>query len=100
MHWVFSGFFQKNLFKITIPAVKITGNTDSTPPTPRSNDTVVPAPDHCPSTVGKTKMTLDPIDNSLFLNPTASAEEGSAVVLTDEEENEFGEFLLDAVDWL
>lgn len=99
MHWVFSGFF-KNPFKITIPAVKITGNTDPTPPTPRSNDTVVPAPDHCPSTVGKNKMTLDPIDNSLFLNPTASAEEGSAVVLTDEEENEFGEFLLDAVDWL
>ncbi|MGK3754538.1 MAG: hypothetical protein ACI8RD_006847 [Bacillariaceae sp.] len=53
--------------------------------------TLVPKPATAPTT-------LDPIDSSLF---PVKEEDKLPVLLTDEEnEDEFGEFLLDAVQWL
>jgi hypothetical protein len=79
--------------KITIPAVKITGAAPTFPILP--DDTML-SPEPCLSDTAK----LDPIDSALFPNPMDDA----VAVLsgTDEEEDvvEFGEFLLDAVDWL
>jgi len=50
-----------------------------------------------PTMVVQKSVTLDPIDSSLF----PVKEENLPALLTDEEnEDEFGEFLLDAVQWL
>jgi len=69
--------------------VKITGSA----PVPLLPDDSLFSPDPCLSEAVK----LDPIDSALF--PTLDDE--VAAVLTDEgEDPEFGEFLLDAVDWL
>lgn len=79
--------------KITIPAVKI---TDAVPSFPILPDDELLAPEPCLSAIK-----LEPIDSSLFLCPLD--DEAAAVLsTTDEEEDvtEFGEFLLDAVDWL
>ena len=58
------------------------------------------SPDACTSSVK-----LAPIDSSLFPNPTVvkDAEVMPTLLSSDEEghdDPEFGEFLLDAVDWL
>lgn len=47
--------------------------------------------------VGPT-TTLDPIDSSLF--PVKDEEKLPALLSDEENEDEFGEFLLDAVQWL
>jgi hypothetical protein len=80
--------------KITIPAVKITGAVPSFPILPDDEELLAPEP--CLSAIK-----LEPIDSTLF--PCPLDEEAAAVLsTTDEEEDvtEFGEFLLDAVDWL
>jgi len=106
--------------------VKITPDVPALPFLPKSEDSisvlpslekclskdVVPhvAPDKCNSSIYNsindtkkrtmavpTRTNLDPIDSSLFL----VNESKLPALLTDEEnEDEFGEFLLDAVQWL
>jgi hypothetical protein len=79
--------------KITIPAVKITGAVPSFPILP---DDGLLAPEPCLSAIK-----WEPIDSTLF--PFPLDEEAAAVLSTtdeDEDVTEFGEFLLDAVDWL
>ena len=79
--------------KITIPAVKIT-DAPAFPLLPTSEDSIMP-PDACLSS--NTNVKLAPIDSALF----PVKEEKLPTLLTDEEnEDEFGEFLLDAVQWL
>ena len=80
-------------FKITIPAVKI---ADAVPAIPLlQSDVPVLPPEACVSSTAGIK--LDPIDSALF----SAKEEKLPDLLTDEEaEDEFGEFLLDAVQWL
>jgi hypothetical protein len=78
--------------KITIPAVKITGAVPTFPILP---DDELLAPEPCLSAIK-----LEPIDSTLFPCPL---DEAAAVLSTtdeDEDVTEFGEFLLDAVDWL
>lgn len=96
-----------------IPAVKI-ADAPALPLFPQSEDSIdnLTSPEACLSggTVTRTKsshhrspvtgttVTLDPIDSSLF---PVKQDEGLPALLTDEEnEDEFGEFLLDAVQWL
>jgi len=89
--------------KITIPAVKITGNTRAPtfPDLPTSssttNDTLL-TPDPCLSDTVK----LDPIDSALFPSPATEDDSSSDAVLStdEEEESELGAFLMDAVEWL
>ena len=84
--------------KITIPAVKITGDTaeavfqdeDLAPYPCSSEESMAMDADELLHQV------LDPIDSSLF----TVKEEEVAILSGSEEENDFGEFLLDAVDWL
>jgi hypothetical protein len=73
--------------------VKITGSTPL-PLLPHEEALLSPDP-----VTSVSAIKLDPIDSTLFPCPR---EDGMATLLTDEEENEaeFGEFLLDAVDWL
>ena len=100
--------------KITIPAVKITG-TEAAPaaaddadavPTSNEDDVATAAPEDstgaAPDPVGSTwnadvedllQVALDPIDASLF--PVVSDDSTDLAA-----EDEFGEFLMDAVDWL
>ena len=92
-----------------IPAVKISTVAPALPFLPKSEDsvTIMPTPEACHSAetpeparssnaYGTT--TLDPIDSSLF---PVKEEPKLPVLLSDEEnEDEFGEFLLDAVQWL
>lgn len=79
--------------KITIPAVKIT-DAPAFPLLPTSEDSLLP-PDTCLSS--NTEVKLAPIDSNLF----PVKEEKLPALLSDEEtEDEFGEFLLDAVQWL
>ena len=79
--------------KITIPAVKI-ADAPTFPLLPTSEDSILP-PDACLSSTPDVK--LAPIDSNLF----PVKEERLPALLTDEEnEDEFGEFLLDAVQWL
>ena len=100
--------------------MKITTVTPALPFLPKSDVavTIMPTPEACLSGVVKTKnvqsganetleinrskssapTTLDPIDSSLF---PVKEEEKIPTILSDEEnEDEFGEFLLDAVQWL
>jgi hypothetical protein len=81
-------------FKITIPAVKI---IDAVPAVPLLGviDAILP-PETCLSS-STSGIKLAPIDSTLF----ATKEEKLPDLMTDEEnEDEFGEFLLDAVQWL
>ena len=89
---------------ITIPAVKIADVGPAFPELPSSDDAILP-PDTCVSSStaaakvasAPSAVKLDPIDSTLF----PSKEERLPTLLTDEEnEDEFGEFLLDAVQWL
>lgn len=99
--------------KITIPAVKIvTGSAASAPPSlPNLPDESMLNPDPCPSTTtpgtpavsSGPSYKLERIDSALFPRPEVlAAIPMPATTLMDVEENEaeFGEFLLDAVDWL
>jgi hypothetical protein len=80
--------------KITIPAVKITDDAPTLPLIPISENSILP-PDTCLSS--NTEVKLQRIDSALF----PVKEEDLPAILTDEEnEDEFGEFLLDAVQWL
>jgi hypothetical protein len=99
-----------------IPAVKI-ADAPTLPLLPQSNDSIasLPSPEECVSGTNPAKSTaippstgtkrirliatkLDPIDSSLF---SVKNEKEPPTLLTDEEnEDEFGEFLLDAVQWL
>ena len=70
--------------------------TDAVPSVPilQTDETILPPETCLSSTVG---IKLAPINSALF----ATKEEKLPDLLTDEEnEDEFGEFLLDAVDWL
>ena len=76
-----------------IPAVKI-ADAPVLPLLPTSEDSILP-PDACLSAPVAAK--LDPIDSTLF----SVTQEKLPTLLSDEEtEDEFGEFLLDAVQWL
>lgn len=73
--------------------MKIT-DAPALPPLPTSDDAIIP-PEAVLSAPPQVK--LDPIDSSLF----RVKEEKFPALLSDEEnEDEFGEFLLDAVQWL
>ena len=76
--------------KITIPAVKITGDAPALPL--NFDDTILP-PQPCLSD----SLKIEPIENPLF--PVLNEAEATPMLSTDPEA-EFGEFLLDAVDWL
>ena len=76
--------------KITIPAVKIIGDA---PTLPLHFDEPILPPQPCLSE----SLTIDPIDSTLF--PVLD-EEPAPVLAMPDQETEFGEFLLDAVDWL
>jgi len=95
--------------------VKITTVAPALPFLPKSEDsvTIMPTPEACLSgdvasqvvestssnaayVVGTT--TLDPIDSSLF--PVKEGPKLPALLSDEETEDEFGEFLLDAVQWL
>lgn len=78
--------------KITIPAVKITDAAPPTFPVLSSDDSLLP-PDMCVSVPEK----LEPMDQAML-------EEAADAVLSATNHHEcnedIGEFLLDAVDWL
>ena len=75
------------------PAVKI-ADTPKLPYLPTSDSVILP-----PETCSSSTIKLEPIDSSLF--PAFKEEAPLPALLTDEEsEDEFGEFLLDAVQWL
>lgn len=95
--------------------MKITTVAPALPFLPKSEDsvTIMPTPEACLSgdvasqvvestssntayVVGTT--TLDPIDSSLF--PVKEEPKLPALLSDEETEDEFGEFLLDAVQWL
>ena len=87
-------------YKITIPAVKINGSAPPMLPSLPDEVTLMATPDECSSN----SKNFAPIDSKLFPRP---AEEDAAPVpvttmmtAATENEQEFGEFLLDAVDWL
>lgn len=109
----------------TIPAVKITAVSPTLPFLPKSEDptiialspdkcssgvtnvSTVVAPDKCNSSttndkvttvVQTTSSTLDPIDSTLF--PVKEEDKLPALLTDEENEDDFGEFLLDAVQWL
>ncbi len=85
-------------FKITIPAVKINSGSNSLPLLP--DDESLLCPDPCTSSANK----IAPIDPKLFPRPveedTAPVPVNTMLTVAAENEEEFGEFLLDAVDWL
>jgi len=78
--------------KITIPAVKISGLV----PLPILPEDSLLCPDPCSSS----EIKLEPIDSNLFPCSTEKVRENATFMTEDETEAEFGEFLLDAVDWL
>jgi hypothetical protein len=82
-------------YKITIPAVKISpGSTPPSLPLLPDVDSLL-SPDACRSNSGSNVIALEPLETPAIVVPVGVA------TLTDEEnEVEFGEFLLDAVDWL
>ena len=80
--------------KITIPAVKIP-DAPSLPLLPDSDDQALP-PEVVLSAPRLVK--LEPIDSSLF--PVAKDEKLPALLIDEGNEDDFGEFLLDAVQWL
>lgn len=79
---------------ITIPAVKIPDAMPAFPFLPPSDDLLLP-PETCLSL--STGIKLERIDSSLF---PAKAEPLPTLLSDEENEDEFGEFLLDAVQWL
>lgn len=86
--------------KITIPAVKIIGTAPTVPFLPEG----LLAPDPCPS---EDISPIEPVSSISALEPLgdllpAPIDDDVAAVLSSNEEDvaEFGEFLLDAVDWL
>jgi hypothetical protein len=79
--------------KITIPAVKIP-DAPSLPLLPESDGNVLP-PETVLSVIPAVK--LERIDSSLF---PAQEEPKLPSLLPGENEDDFGEFLLDAVQWL
>lgn len=81
--------------KITIPAVKIP-DAPSLPLLPES-DLVLP-PETVLSTTTPSTVKLEPIDSSLF--PAQEETKLPSLLPGGENEDEFGEFLLDAVQWL
>lgn len=92
--------------------MKIATVTPALPFLPKSEDsvTIMPTPEPCLSgdvsaQVAKSSnafvagtTTLDPIDSSLF--PVKEEPKLPALLSDEENEDEFGEFLLDAVQWL
>eukprot|EP00536_Pseudo-nitzschia_multiseries_P003015 jgi/Psemu1/318055/estExt_fgenesh1_pm.C_430008 len=101
----------------SIPAVKITTVAPALPFLPKSEDSVtsLPTPEAClsgevvaPQVVVASpapsnpavapSTTLDPIDSSLF--PVKEEPKLPNLLSDEENEDEFGEFLLDAVQWL
>ena len=85
----------------------VTGST--APSLPLLPDEMMLSPDPCSSSAAMTAaptVKLVRIDSALFPRPTKEEDLATipmpATTLTDVEENEaeFGEFLLDAVDWL
>ena len=94
----------------SIPAVKITTVAPALPFLPKSEDSVtaIPTPEACLSgdvvsptpsnTVVPSNTALDPIDSSLF--PVKEEPKMPNLLSDEENEDEFGEFLLDAVQWL
>ena len=70
--------------------MKITGDA---PSLPLHFDEPILPPQPCLSE----SLKIEPIDSTLF---PVLEEEPSAVLSLPEQETEFGEFLLDAVDWL
>ena len=101
--------------------MKITTVTPALPFLPKSDVSVtnMPTPEACLSGVVTTQnvqsgatesnklnnpktsaptTTLDPIDSSLF--PVKDEEKVPTILSDEENEDEFGEFLLDAVQWL
>jgi len=101
-------------------AVKITTVAPALPFLPKSEDsvTIMPTPEACLSGDATTQIvqsgtyntnkninsavasttTLDPIDSSLF--PVKDEDKLPTLLSDEENEDEFGEFLLDAVQWL
>ena len=71
--------------------MKITGDA---PPLPLSFDEPILPPQPCLSE----SLKIEPIDTALF--PALEEEEPSPILASPDQETEFGEFLLDAVDWL
>ncbi len=98
-----------------IPAVKI-ADAPALPLLPQSEDSLdaLASPESCVSGGAATTVItnkpsrrtlaaamaakLEPIDSSLF--PVKQLEELPALLTDEENEDEFGEFLLDAVQWL
>ena len=91
--------------------MKITTVAPALPFLPKSEDsvTIMPTPEACLSgdvttqavesgTYNRATTTLDPIDSSLF--PVKDEEKLPTLLSDEENEDEFGEFLLDAVQWL
>jgi hypothetical protein len=86
--------------KITIPAVKIATGDEAVAFLEEDD----PSPDPCLMEVSTVDtgvddlchIALDPIESSLFI---LKDDESTGIVDTHEE-SEFGEFLLDAVEWL
>ena len=99
-------------FKITIPAVKINKSgstsllkdTSATSSLPLLPDETMLSPDHCSSLVGGTGVIkLEPIDSNHSSNNNLAVTIPLPSMAGEEDvtnEAEFGEFLLDAVDWL
>ena len=87
--------------KITIPAVKISSGSTSLPLLPDDEALLCPDPCHS-SAAGANKIA--PIDSKLFPRPadedTAPVPVNRMLTVAADNEEEFGEFLLDAVDWL
>lgn len=94
--------------KITIPAVKITGSTQSTTLPFLPDASTLTSPDVCTSAFPVKSIVSETLEMSMLPNPTTVKDEVMPTLLSsDDEENhddpefgEFGEFLLDAVDWL
>lgn len=90
-------------FKITIPAVKITGATSTPPASDKAATDLLPmTPDNCLSATEMKSMPFP--ETPLSLVPTSVCQNIDVVSAqgteSESDESELGEFLLDAVQWL